>query len=90
MTVLDSVRASPAGERAAHDLVSELQPQFFRARHLVRVGHGAVDALHHRLGGTFAGGEIVEAHASSLASSMTLTWAATIRQPSAKRTQVCI
>ena len=86
-------------QHAAHDLVGELQPQFLRARDLVPLRRRAIDAANHRLGLRvglrIAGRKVVEAHVSvqilyGAGSSMMLTCAATILQPSGKRTQVCI
>jgi len=51
-------------QRAAHDFVGELQPQFLGARDLVGTGGCAVDALNHRVCRplTVADREIVKAH----------------------------
>ncbi len=37
-------------QRAAHDFIRQLQPQFLRARDLVLIGRGAVHAPDHRFG----------------------------------------
>src|SRR4051812_1161340 len=79
-------------QRATNDLIRKLQPQFLGTRDLGNRRRRAIDALHLRSGPlTQAGRKIVETHAEwPCGSSMMLTWAATIRQPSGKRTQVCI
>jgi hypothetical protein len=74
-------------QHAAHDLVSELQPQLFRARDLVPQRRGPIDAPDRRpgvrAGWRRSGGEIIEAHdfestLGASGSSTMLTWAATI------------
>ena len=79
-------------QRAAHDLVGKLQAQFLGARDLHPDGDArSIRRTTASARGAAVGREVVEAHAvQTFGSSMMLTWAATIRQPSGKRTQVCI
>src|SRR5262249_37091798 len=84
-------------QRAPHDLVGELQPQLLGPGNLFPRPRDPVDTLDHDpalapfLRRATIRAEIAEAHVSAtFGSSMMLTWAATILQPSGKRTQVCI